>query len=238
MPARGADPAPGAGHGAGALLADDAAVGDRDAPPGRPRARQGRLRRRHRSEALRDAQGRGAHERRRARADARRLAGYGRARSRLVREQARRVAKPALDELGELWYRSFGYWSTEDLEAGLLFKYVDNAEAMARVSIAQTPQEWARVMLEKQFDNLLYDNGPHSFTRVVLRHRLWHMAKGNDEAKRAGAIRTLKFMKERGVLLALRNASRTRSGSRAQRLLRAPEPEGRDRRRDAGRRKK
>jgi hypothetical protein len=115
--------------------------------------------------------------------------------------------KPALDELGELWYKSFGYWSTEDLEAGLLFKYVQNAEAMARVSIAQTPQEWARVMLERQFDNLLYDNGPHSFTRVVLRHRLWNMAKGNDEAKRNGAIHTLKFMKERGVLLALRNES-------------------------------
>ncbi|HEX6271903.1 MAG TPA: HEAT repeat domain-containing protein [Polyangiaceae bacterium] len=115
--------------------------------------------------------------------------------------------KPALDELGELWYKSFGYWSTEDLEAGLLFKYVDNAEAMSRISIAQTPQEWARVMLEKQFDNLLFDNGPHSFTRVVLRKRLLDMAKGNDEAKRAGAIRTLKFMKERGVLLALRNTS-------------------------------
>jgi HEAT repeat protein len=115
------------------------------------------------------------------------------------------VAKPALDELGELWYRSFGYWSTEDLEAGLLFKYVENAEAIARVTINQTPQEWARVMLTKQFDNLLYDNGPHSFTRVVLRHRLWQMAKGADEAKRAGALRTLKFMKEQGVLLALRN---------------------------------
>jgi hypothetical protein len=31
------------------------------------------------------------------------------------------------------------------------------------------------------------------------------MAKGSDEAKRAGAFRTLKFMKEQGVLLALRN---------------------------------
>jgi len=115
------------------------------------------------------------------------------------------VAKPALDELGELWYRSFGYWSTDDLEAGLLFKYVDNAEAMARVTINQTPQEWARVMLTKQFDNLLYDNGPHSFTRVVLRNRLYQMAKGSDEAKRSGAFRTLRFMKEQGVLLALRN---------------------------------
>jgi HEAT repeat protein len=115
------------------------------------------------------------------------------------------TAKPALDELSDLWYKSFGYWSTEDLEAGLLFKYVANAEAMSHVTINQTPQEWARVLLTSQFDNLLYDNGPHSFTRVVLRKRLYDMAKGNDEAKRAGAIRTLKFMKEQGVLLALRN---------------------------------
>jgi hypothetical protein len=58
----------------------------------------------------------------------------------------------------------------------------------------------------KQFENLDFDNGPHSFTRVVLRHRLWQMAK-TDEAKRGGAIRTLKFMKEQGVLLALRDES-------------------------------
>jgi len=113
--------------------------------------------------------------------------------------------KAALDELGELWYRSFGYWSTDDLESGLLFKYVDNAEAMTHVSIHQTPQEWARVMLVRQLDNLVFDNGPHSFTRVVLRGRLYDMAKGSDEAKRVGAIRTLKFMKEQGVLLALRD---------------------------------
>jgi hypothetical protein len=58
----------------------------------------------------------------------------------------------------------------------------------------------------KQFDNLLFDNGPHSFTRVVLRVRLMQMAK--DESKKEqmeGAIRTLKFMKEQGVLLALRD---------------------------------
>ncbi len=113
--------------------------------------------------------------------------------------------KAALDELGDLWYRSFGYWSTEDLEAGLISRYVDNAEAISRVSINKTPQEWARVMLMRQLDNLVFDNGPHSFTRVVLRKRLYDMAKGNDEAKRSGAIRTLAFMKEQGVLLALRD---------------------------------
>jgi hypothetical protein len=113
--------------------------------------------------------------------------------------------KAALDELGDLWYRSFGYWSTEDLESGLIFKYVDNADAISKLSIRQTQQEWARVMLMKQFDNLAFDNGPHSFTRVVLRYRLWQMAKSDDQAKRAGAIRALKFMKEQGVLLALRD---------------------------------
>jgi HEAT repeat protein len=132
------------------------------------------------------------------------LGGSPDAASRAVAQYANKP-KPALDELGELWYNSFGYWSTEDLESGLLFKYVDNAEAMAKVSIRQTPQEWARVMLTRQFDNLLFDNGPHSFTRVVLRKRLYDMGKGTDEAKRAGAIRTLKFMQEQGVLLALRN---------------------------------
>lgn len=113
--------------------------------------------------------------------------------------------KAALEELGDLWYRSFGYWSTDDLEQGRLFRWVDNAVAISHVSIKQTPQEWANVLLMKQFDNLIFDNGPHSFTRVVLRYRLWQMAKGEDKEKREGAVRTLSFMKEQGVLLALRD---------------------------------
>ncbi|MEO7035638.1 MAG: HEAT repeat domain-containing protein [Polyangiaceae bacterium] len=113
--------------------------------------------------------------------------------------------KEALQELGDLWYQSFGYWSQEDLESGLLFKYVDNAEAIGQLTVRGATQDWARAMLMKQFDNLIFDNGPHSFTRVVLRSRLFAMAKGDDAAKRGGAIRTLKFMSEQGVLLALRD---------------------------------
>jgi HEAT repeat protein len=112
--------------------------------------------------------------------------------------------KTALEELQDLWYRSFGYWSTDDLEKGHIFRWVENAKAVSRVEIRQTPQEWARILLMRQFDSLQFDNGPHSFTRVVLRFRLWQMAKGDDKAKREGAINTLKFMKEQGVLLALR----------------------------------
>ncbi len=111
----------------------------------------------------------------------------------------------ALLELQEMWYRSFGYWSHEDLDKGHIFRFVDNAEAMRRVEIREATQDWATVQLTRQFDNLLYDNGPHSFTRVVLRKKLIDMVKGSDANKRAGALRTLKFMNEQGVLLSLRD---------------------------------
>ncbi len=113
--------------------------------------------------------------------------------------------KEMIDDLQDLWYRSFGYWSDEDLAKGHIFRVVDNAEAIAKVEIKDTPQEWAPAQLTSQFDNLEFDNGPHSFTRVVLRHKLLDMAKGDDPVKRAGAIRTLEFMKEQGCLLALRD---------------------------------
>jgi HEAT repeat protein len=114
-------------------------------------------------------------------------------------------SKPALEELQELWYRTFGYWSKDDLEKGRIFNWVDNAIAISHVEINQTPQEWAPALLTRQFDNLLFDNGPHSFTRVVLRVRLYQMAKGSDAAKREGAIRTIEFMQEQGLLIALRD---------------------------------
>ena len=153
---------------------------------------------------------RGADERRGARADSGRRSDGARAAVAMYADKP----KPALDELSDLWYKSFGYWSTEDLEKGLLFKYVENADAIShlelnaksnRKDIPVGPQEWARRLLMRQFDNLHFDNGPHSFTRVVLRHRLWKMAKGDDQAKREGAVKTLMFMKEQGVLLSLRD---------------------------------
>jgi hypothetical protein len=114
--------------------------------------------------------------------------------------------KAALEELGDLWFRTFGYWSTEDLESGRIFRWVDNAVAISHVEINQTAQEWAPVLLTRQFDNLVFDNGPHSFTRPVLRYRLWSMAKDDSKPElQQGAIRTLKFMQEQGLLLALKD---------------------------------
>jgi hypothetical protein len=76
---------------------------------------------------------------------------------------------------------------------------------MSRVKVFDAPQNWAIERLQAQFDNLKFDNGPHSETRVVLRYRLVKAAKEGDDAAKANAIRTLKFMRERGSLMALRN---------------------------------
>ncbi|MBI4703769.1 MAG: hypothetical protein HY744_21885 [Deltaproteobacteria bacterium] len=150
---------------------------------------------------------------------------------------ARTVAKFAdfekvvLDDLKDLYYLAFGYWSHLDLDNGNIYRWVENAEAISRVRIAfaepaggaagpaegpdagpaepaadglGAPQRWAIERLAAQFDGLQFDNGPHSETRVVLRYRLIQAAKtGTPELKR-GAIRTLKFMKEQGSLMALR----------------------------------
>jgi HEAT repeat protein len=109
----------------------------------------------------------------------------------------------ALDELKEKYADAFGYWSDEDLKRGNLYRWVGNAIAITHVKVKDTPQDWARQKLQGQFDNLKFDNGPHSETRVVLRYRLFTAAKNTATAK--GAIDTLEFMKEKGVLMALRH---------------------------------
>ena len=110
----------------------------------------------------------------------------------------------ALNDLKDHYERAFGYWSDEDFKRGNIYRWVANAEAIARIKVTDVPQEWSRQKLQGQFDNLKFDNGPHSETRVVLRYRLWQDAKTGDAARKKGAIETLKFMKERGALMALR----------------------------------
>ncbi len=113
--------------------------------------------------------------------------------------------KETLDELKDIYYRSFGYWSDEDFAKGRLYRWVDTAESIARVRVKDTLMDWARLRLQAQFDNLDFDNGPHSMTRVVLRYRIFDNAKKGDSATKKAAIQTLKFMKEQGSLMALRD---------------------------------
>lgn len=110
----------------------------------------------------------------------------------------------ALILVQENYYKCFGYWSDVDLEKGRLYRWVDNAEAVRRIRVRGAPQEWAAFLLGRQFDNLWFDNGPHSMTRVVLRVRLRQIVQKGDPAARDGALRTLKFMREQGTLMALK----------------------------------
>ncbi|PIE05798.1 MAG: hypothetical protein CSA75_02865 [Sorangium cellulosum] len=95
--------------------------------------------------------------------------------------------------------------SLKDFEEGRLYRFVRNAEAIRRVRVRNAPQEWACFLLGRQFDNLQFDNGPHSMTRVVLRNKLLKAAMTGEPNVRSGALMTLRFMKEQGVLMDLKS---------------------------------
>jgi HEAT repeat protein len=126
----------------------------------------------------------------------------------------------ALAELGELWEQSFGYLSDEDLDRGRLFRWVDNATAVSHVQIGQALQRWALERLSQQLQEVRFDNGPHSLTRVVLRVRLLRMARGTDAIAREHAIAALRVLGEQGALLALSDEP-GEIGQRAARAYRA-----------------
>ncbi len=111
----------------------------------------------------------------------------------------------AMEDLKQLYDKSFGYWSAEDYEKGLVAKWIANAEAMRFVKVNDAFQDWPRSILTNDIQGIVFDNGPHSITRVQFRVRLINDAKGTDPKKQAEAIAILKFMQEKGVLMALRN---------------------------------
>ena len=61
------------------------------------------------------------------------------------------------------------------------------------------------MILARALQGIDTDNGPHSMTRVQFRVRLLRAAKNPIPAKRDEALAILTFMREKGVLMALRN---------------------------------
>ena len=104
-----------------------------------------------------------------------------------------------------LYDRSFGYWSDKNYEGGDVARWIANAEACRYVKVNDAFQDWPRMILERGIAGIDFDNGPHSITRVQLRVRLYQDAKGQNEVKRNNAITILKFLKEKGVLMSLKN---------------------------------
>src|SRR5690606_36152373 len=68
------------------------------------------------------------------------------------------------DSIRDFYARSVSFLSHEDVESGRLWRWVRNARAAG--------DSWASRSLGRQLSEVVYDNGPHSLTRVVLRRRL------------------------------------------------------------------
>jgi hypothetical protein len=116
------------------------------------------------------------------------------------------VPAEAIEELKDIYNKTFGYWSDKNYENGDIARWVANAQALAHVKIHDQLQDWPRIVLGRNLvESIEIDNGPHSMTRVQLRNRLNMDAKGSNEVKRNEAIALLKFTKEKGVLMALRS---------------------------------
>jgi hypothetical protein len=114
------------------------------------------------------------------------------------------VDKAGLEELKVVYDATFGYWSDKNYENGDVARWITNAQAASRVKLGDAIQDWPRLILARAIQGIDYDNGPHSVTRVQMRVRLLRDAHSADEKKRTQAIQILKFMGEKGSLMALK----------------------------------
>ena len=110
-----------------------------------------------------------------------------------------------LEELKIIYNATFGYWSDRNYENGDLARWIENANTATRVKVRDSLQDWPKLILSRAVQGIDYDNGPHSITRVQMRIRLLRDARGGDEKKRNQAVAILKFMGEKGALMALKS---------------------------------
>jgi hypothetical protein len=109
------------------------------------------------------------------------------------------------EELKVIYNQTFGYWSDKNYENGDVARWIDNAAACRHVRVHDALQDWPKMILSRGIQGIEFDNGPHSITRVQFRLRLIADARGQNEVKRNSAIAILKFMNEKGVLMALKS---------------------------------
>lgn len=115
------------------------------------------------------------------------------------------VDPAGLEELKVIYNQTFGYWSDKNYENGDVARWIRNANAASRVKVRDALQDWPKLILARAIQGIDYDNGPHSVTRVQMRVRLLRDARSADDKKRADAVAILKFMNEKGALMALKS---------------------------------
>jgi HEAT repeat protein len=115
------------------------------------------------------------------------------------------VDPTSMEELKQIYGQSFGYWSDRNYESGDVARWIENALIASRVKVRDNLQDWPKLYLAHAIQGIDYDNGPHSVTRVQMRVRLYRDAKSADAKKSKQAVDILKFMGEKGVLMALKS---------------------------------
>jgi HEAT repeat protein len=121
------------------------------------------------------------------------------------------VELPALRNLYLDSFDSRGLTAT-DVDSGRLFRFVRNAELMRRsgasddvTEAGQTKHEWAAAYLKAGFKRLdMNATVPGGVDRLLLRVKLLKKAKSGDDATKALAVDTLKFLGEQGSIMSLR----------------------------------
>lgn len=131
--------------------------------------------------------------------------------------------------------------TADDIDTGRLFRFVRNADIMKRLGASDSggltgagtsAHDWAAGHLATGLRHLdMNATVPGGIDRLMLRSKLIKAAKSGDEATKAFAVGVLKFLKEQGVIMSLRNEAGI-TGQLARRAffeLRNPEiglPEG------------
>ncbi len=115
------------------------------------------------------------------------------------------VDTATLEDLKILYAQSFGLWSDRNYDAGDVYRWIVNATMASRVKVRDALQDWPRLVLAHALQEIDWDNGPHSLTRVQFRMRLLGDALSGEQSKQHQAVSVLKFMGEKGVLMALKS---------------------------------
>src|SRR5207237_7455750 len=59
------------------------------------------------------------------------------------------VPAEAMEELKDLYNKTFGYWSDKNYDNGDIARWVSNAQALAHVKVREGLQDWPRIVLER-----------------------------------------------------------------------------------------
>ena len=78
-----------------------------------------------------------------------------------------------MEELKDVYNKTFGYWSDQNYENGDVARWVENARGVAAREGARRAAGLAAAdPVARNLQEIEFDNGPHSMTRVQLRCRL------------------------------------------------------------------